>query len=114
VTNAESRTILLSDEIEDAMPTITTTTTIRGKGQVTIPAEIRDAAHLEEGTVLEVTVAEDGVVEMRAKVLVPAEDAWFWSSGWQKGEREAEAQIKAGEVEVFSSDEDFLAAVRGK
>ena len=109
VTNAESTTILFSD----TMPTIPTITTIRRKGQVTIPAEIRDAAHLQEGTVVEMTVAEDGTIEMRPKVLVPAEDAWFWSAGWQDGEREAQAQIKAGEVETFSSEDDFLAAVRG-
>jgi AbrB family looped-hinge helix DNA binding protein len=95
------------------MPT-TIITTMRSKGQVTIPAEVRDAAHLEEGTVLEVTVADDGTVEMRAKVLVAAEDAWFWSPGWQQGEREAAAQLKAGEGETFTSDEDMLSALRGE
>lgn len=89
-------------------------TTVRSKGQVTIPSEVRDAAHLEEGTVLEVTVADDGTVEMRAKVLVAAEDAWFWSPGWQAGEREASAEFAAGEGETFASDEAMLAALRSK
>jgi AbrB family looped-hinge helix DNA binding protein len=87
---------------------------MRSKGQLTIPSEVRDVAHLEEGTVLEVTVTEDGTIEMRAKVLVAAEDAWFWSSVWQAGEREAAAELQAGEGETFTSDEDFLSAVRGK
>jgi antitoxin PrlF len=88
-------------------------TTMRSKGQLTIPSEVREVAHLEEGTVLEVTVTEDATIELRAKVLVAAEDAWFWSSAWQAGEREAAAELKAGEGETFASDEDFLAAVRG-
>lgn len=38
---------------------MTTTTTIRNKGQLTIPFEARRAAHLEEGDVVEVEVVED-------------------------------------------------------
>ena len=37
--------------------------------------------------------------------------AWFWTPEWQAKEREADADIAAGRVEHFSSDDEFLAAL---
>jgi hypothetical protein len=36
---------------------------------------------------------------------------WFWSEEWQAAEREAEADLAAGRLEVFENDEDFLASL---
>jgi hypothetical protein len=38
----------------------------------------------------------------------PADQAWFWTPEWQAGEREATAQIAAGDVEVFDTIEALL------
>lgn len=89
----------------------TAITTVRGKGQVTIPADLRAAAGIDEGTVVEMSVTERGVLEVRPKVLVNAEDAWFWTAEWQAGEREASAQLAAGKGMVYASDDEFLAAL---
>jgi hypothetical protein len=35
--------------------------------------------------------------------------AWFWTQEWQEREREADADLAAGRVTRFESDEDFLA-----
>jgi len=86
--------------------------TVRNKGQVTIPAEVREAAQLDEGTLVEFTVTDDGVL-MKAKVqvLVDPKDAWFYSPAWQESHREAVGQIERGEVEPDGSTEDFLGAL---
>ncbi|MGH2994657.1 MAG: AbrB/MazE/SpoVT family DNA-binding domain-containing protein [Solirubrobacterales bacterium] len=34
--------------------------------------------------------------------------AWFWTPEWQQGEREAEAQLAAGESTVYESTDDFI------
>jgi AbrB family looped-hinge helix DNA binding protein len=81
---------------------------IRNKGQVTIPNDVREAAHLEEGTMVEFTVTDQGVL-LRPKAMVDAEDAWFWTKEWQQGEREAQAELAAG-GEVYTDDE-FLNAL---
>jgi AbrB family looped-hinge helix DNA binding protein len=83
---------------------------VRTKGQVTIPNDVRLAAHIDEGTVVEFTVVDDGVL-MRPKKLVDAADAWFWLPRWQEGEREASRQLAAGKGEVDSSDDEFFAAL---
>ena len=46
---------------------------------------------------------------LRPRRLVDASQAWFWTPEWQKMEREADADIKAGRVKSFSSVEDLIA-----
>ena len=74
-------------------------------GELTIPADIREAARLRAGDRLAVVVTERGVL-LRA---IDPDQAWFWTPEWQGGEREADAQIAAGDVLRFNSAEDLFA-----
>lgn len=65
--------------------------------QVSIPKQVREALGLQEGDFIEVEERE-GAIVMLPKRLVDADQAWFWSAEWQQGEREAEADIRAGRV----------------
>lgn len=85
-------------------------TIVRAKGQLTIPADIRQAARLEEGDPVEVEIVDDGIL-LRPMKLIEASQAWFWTPEWQAGERQADDDIAAGRVERYDSDEDFLAAL---
>ena len=80
---------------------------VRAKGQVTIPREIRERAHLEEGDPVEVEMVPEGIL-LKPQKVIDATQAWFWTPGWQAGEREASLDIAEGRVEVFQSDADFL------
>jgi AbrB family looped-hinge helix DNA binding protein len=84
---------------------------VRKKGQVTIPTEIREAARIEEGTVLEFELSDEGIV-VRPKEMIDADQAWFWKRGWQEGELEASAEMAAGKGKVYKSDKEFLAALQ--
>ena len=75
---------------------------IRAKGQVTIPQDVREAAHLEEGDPVEIEITADGIL-LRPKKFIDASQAWFWSQQWQQGEHEASEDIKAGRVTTFGS-----------
>jgi antitoxin PrlF len=88
-------------------------TTLRAKGQLTLPEEIRAAARLEEGDLLETEITEDGIL-LRPQKVIDATQAWFWTPRWQQGEREADADLAAGRGETFNSGEDFLAALRAR
>lgn len=49
--------------------------------------------------------------EERAALLAAGRDPdqwWFWTEEWQRGERAAEADIAAGRVQRFMSDEEML------
>jgi antitoxin PrlF len=86
------------------------TSYVRNKGQVTIPADVRRAFHLEEGDPVQVEVVEDGIL-LRPQKVIDATQAWFWSRAWQDSVRRSVEQIEAGEGERFETDEEFLAAL---
>lgn len=84
--------------------------TLRDRGVLTLPARLRRRHHLDEpGAQVEILEREDGVIELRPQVTVPAEQAWFWSERWQGMEREAEEDIAAGRVKRFDSIEEMFA-----
>ncbi|MBA3629221.1 MAG: AbrB/MazE/SpoVT family DNA-binding domain-containing protein [Actinobacteria bacterium] len=85
---------------------------VRARGQVTIPREIRERAHLEEGDPVEVEMVPEGIL-LKPQKVVDATQAWFWTAGWQAGESEASLDIAEGRVEVYKTDEDFLESLDG-
>lgn len=46
-----------------------TTATLSSKGQITLPKKVREALRVERGDRLELTLRDDGVVEMRPRTL---------------------------------------------
>jgi AbrB family looped-hinge helix DNA binding protein len=85
---------------------------LQGRGVVTLPAELRRRLGLDaEGAQMEVTEREDGVIELRPTVPVPAEQAWFWTERWQRRERDVDAYVLAGAVATHESTDDFLSAL---
>jgi len=85
-----------------------TRSTLRAKGQVTLPIEVRKALHVEPGDEVEFELTDQGVV-MRGLKLIPAGQAWFWTAEWQAGEREADEQAARGEGKVYDSAEAMFA-----
>lgn len=93
-----------------AAETAVTTARVRGRGQVTLPAEVREALRVGEGDEVEFTRHEDGTVTVRGLKTIPADQAWFWSPEWQAGEQEADAEIAAGDLSpVYGNAEEMFA-----
>jgi bifunctional DNA-binding transcriptional regulator/antitoxin component of YhaV-PrlF toxin-antitoxin module len=74
---------------------------------VTIPASVR--AGLSPDTIFEVARRDDGVIELRPRILTDPSQAWFWSPRWQQMEREADEDIAAGRIKRFDSLEELFA-----
>lgn len=85
--------------------------TLRTKGQLTLPEEIRVAARLEEGDLFEAEITDDGIL-LRPQKVIDATQAWFWTPEWQAGEQQADADLAAGRAETFESGEAFVGALR--
>lgn len=84
--------------------------TLQSRGVLALPPELRKRYQLDRpGTQVEVTEREDGVLELRPQVAVPAIQAWFWTQEWQDRERAADADLVAGRVAVTDDAESFLA-----
>ena len=83
---------------------------LRKKAQLTLPQSVREKLGIEEGDFLDVQV-RNGEIVLKVKKLIDKEQAWFWSERWQRGENEAEEDIRAGRVRKFSHSRsaiDFL------
>jgi bifunctional DNA-binding transcriptional regulator/antitoxin component of YhaV-PrlF toxin-antitoxin module len=87
-----------------------TRTTLRGKGQITLPEDIRVGAKLEEGDLFEAEITTEGIL-LRPQKVIDANQAWFWTPEWQAGEREAEANAAEGNGEFFASGEQLLQGI---
>ena len=83
-------------------------TNVRAKGQITLPEEIRRAAKLEEGDLLEIEVQDEGVIVLRPVGTIDRDQAWFWTEEWQRREREASEAIREGRTIKFDSGEELL------
>lgn len=84
-------------------------TTVRKRGQITIPKNILDALNLNEGDTLEFQFDDNGELKLVPMIQVPLDQAWFWTERWQAEEREAEEEIRLGHVRSFGDVHDLIA-----
>ena len=83
---------------------------VTSKGQITIPARIREQLKIGEGDHVRFR-GQDGHIVVEAVALVDRSQAWFWTPQWQAAEQEASDDIKAGRVSRFSSAEEAIVAL---
>jgi len=92
--------------------------TVQKRGVITLPPEVRRRYNLDSpGAQVEVIDRDDGVVELRPHLAIPADQAWFWTERWQQMEQEADADIAAGRVTTFDGPNalaEHLDALAGK
>jgi len=75
--------------------------TVQSRGTVALPADQRRRHHQDEpGAQLQIIEQEDGRVELRPVLPVPADQRWFWTERWQAMEREVDEHVAAGRVTV--------------
>ena len=82
---------------------------VQARGVVALPADVRRRLHLyESGAQVEITEREDGVLELRPALPVPADQRWFWEDRWQQREKEVDQHVAAGRVTVHDDGDAFL------
>lgn len=78
---------------------------IDSRGGFTIPARIRKMFGFKPGEQLRIEADEStGTITLHQQVSIDREQAWFWTPEWQKGEREAEDDIRAGKTTRMKTD----------
>ncbi|MBU4320500.1 MAG: AbrB/MazE/SpoVT family DNA-binding domain-containing protein [Nitrospinae bacterium] len=89
-----------------------TTVKISPGGQVRIPKEVMERLRISSGDYLDFEFADDKLI-VKAKKLIDADQAWFWTKEWQEAERVAEEDTKKGRVsEIFTSAEEGISYLR--
>ena len=80
---------------------------IRTNSQITIPKQIMKKLLLKEGDKIEFEVKEDAIV-IKPVLIIDKAQSWFWTKKWQKAEREADEDIKAGRVKTFDEVDSLM------
>jgi len=82
---------------------------VRSRGTVALPADLRRRLHLDRAdSQVKRIEHEDGRLELVPVVAVPANQAWFWTERWQAMEREADADIAAGRVTIVDGSNELI------
>jgi len=81
------------------------------RGQVTLPASLRKAAHIDEGDYIQFFI-EGATISLVVKKLIDKSQAYFWTREWQEGEREADEDIRAGRLKTFDSVDELIAELK--
>lgn len=85
---------------------------LQARGLFAFPAALRKRYGLDQpGAQVEITEREDGILEFRPQLPVPASQSWFWTEQWQRREREAAADLTAGRTTTYEDGDAFLTAV---
>jgi AbrB family looped-hinge helix DNA binding protein len=87
---------------------------LTSSGQVSLPKEIRKRANMQAGDFVEVEMDKEGHIILTPKKLVDSSQAYFWTEEWQKGERQADEDIKAGRVKTFDSADEAIKYLKAK
>ena len=87
---------------------------VQSRGTVALPAALRRRLHLDQpGAQVELIERDDGRIELRALLPVPADQAWFWTERWQAMEREVDADVAAGRVTVVDGPDELFEHLDG-
>lgn len=98
---------------ENSTQTIEPTIRIGPKHQVTIPAEVFKKLGLRVGDFLGARIRNSEIV-LKPKRLILKDQEWFWTKEWQKKEREADEDIRAGRLSgPFTNAKDLIAHLNG-
>lgn len=82
---------------------------MQSRGTVALPPGLRKKYALDQpGAQVEVTEREDGVIEVRPLIAVPATQAYFWSEDWQAREHEVDLHLARAESSEHADVDAFL------
>jgi len=82
-------------------------TKLRGRSQITLPSDVVKKLKLNAGDNLEITLEGDKII-IKPVLIIDRSQAWFWSDEWQKKEKEADDDIKAGRVHRAKDTDDLF------
>ena len=75
--------------------------TVQSRGTIALPADLRRRLHLDQDNAqIQLIEDDDGRIELRSVVAIPADQAWFWAERWQEMEQEADKDAAAGRTTV--------------
>ena len=82
-------------------------------GQLTIPKEFMKKLGLHRNDLIDIRIEKNKLV-VEQKLAIPKDQAYFFTPEWQKDEKEAEEDIKAGRVTKTKDLDELFDILDGK
>jgi AbrB family looped-hinge helix DNA binding protein len=82
-------------------------TQLRQRSQITLPSEIVKKMKLREGDNLDIVLEDDKIV-IKPVLVIDRSQSWFWSKKWQEMEKEADEDIRRGQVEKAKNIKELI------
>lgn len=82
-------------------------TQLREKSQITIPKDLIEKLNLKIGDNIDITIVDNKII-ISPVVIIPKDQAWFWSEEWQKEEKKAQMDIDNGKMKKFNSSQELF------
>ena len=86
-------------------------TQLRGRSQITIPKNIIESLGLKEGDHLNIEI-ENGKIIVKPVVMVPKNQAWFWTDEWQEAEKEVDEDIRTGRIKTANNLDELMKGLK--
>lgn len=80
---------------------------LKQKSQVTIPIDFVKMLDLKAGDKLDVEII-DGKLVITPVIIIPKDQAWYYTPEWQAMEHEVDKQIKEGQINTVDSKEKLF------
>lgn len=87
---------------------------VKNKYQIVIPEDVRKKLKIKIGDMLEVNEKE-GQLVARPVIVVDKSQAYFWTPEWQRAEKEADEDIRKGNLSgPFTKAEELIRHLKKK
>jgi len=87
---------------------------VKNKYQIVIPEDVRKKLKVKIGDMLEV-YEKEGQLVARPVIIVDKSQAYFWTPEWQKAEKEADEDIRKGNISgPFTTPDELLRHLKKK
>lgn len=82
-------------------------TEVRTKSQITLPTTIVKQLNLKVGDKLDIEL-EDNKIVLKPVVIIPRDQAYFWSNEWQKDEKRVNREIEEGKIDSSNNTDELF------
>lgn len=83
---------------------------LKDRSQVTIPKSLVKKLNLKPGDLLQIE-EQNGRILLIPSVILPKDQAWFYSQKWQEEENQVDEDLKAGKGIKVSDKKEMLKAL---
>ena len=87
---------------------------VRDRNIITIPGEIVKAAGIKPGDEVEFIVEPDGSIRLVPVLVIPMDQAWFYSEHWQKAMAQVARELSDGKIMTYENPDDFFALIENE